>query len=127
MTLIIFVLLGLDLPPPTVTTGTSGTPTVGQSYTLSCMVETVEFLFIQPTTEWIQNTENRTKRQSGNTTTLNLTLQPLASSDAGSYICRATIDIPTVDTSVSNIDSIVVHVLSKCSSDCVYGIVIFVL
>ena len=96
------------------TTDTSGTPTVGQPYTLSCMVETVEFLFILPTTEWIQTTAGRT-RLSEITTSLDLTLLQLASSDAGSYICRATIDIPSVDTSVSANSTVVdVTVQSEC-------------
>ena len=81
------------------TTTTRGNLTVGQPFTLSCTVETVDFLFIVPTIEWIQTPDKL--RMSMTTPSLDLVLDPLASSDGGRYLCRASVNIPSVNVSVS--------------------------
>ena len=93
------------------TTTTSGILTVGQSFTLSCTVETVEFLFVVPTIEWIQTPGKL--RKSMTTTSLQLMLESLASSDGGSYLCRASVNITSVSVSISADSTVEVIIQSK--------------
>ena len=105
-------------------TAPDGTPSAGESYTLTCTVEVVERLVVTPDVEWLDPDNNvvatggditvGSPETSGTTTTLTLTFNPLLTSHGGEYTCRANITIEKISIiDLSNTDSIDVIVQSK--------------
>ena len=95
------ILPPITTPPPPVTVTvtvspitSSGTATAGESYRLECTV-TVTGSNDQPIITWLMGpVNNQIMISSGVVTTgstSTLTFNPLAASDAGTYICRATL------------------------------------
>ena len=59
----------------------------------------VPFLTVVPTLQWV--TPSNSAVASGSGSSLTYTLDPVRTSDAGLYVCWATVDIPSVGVSVS--------------------------
>ena len=76
----------------------------GQSYSLTCTVQVVQYLAVTPDTTWLApdgsslgNVNGITVGEAvknGNITTLRFTVDRLAESHTGNYTCRACISIP---------------------------------
>ena len=99
------------LPSPEVSITHIGSPTAGQFYTLSCSVEVVPHLVVEPSIVWT--------RQDGVpviTSHPQLRNYPLKTSDGSKYTCTASVDIPNV-VSVSGTDSTDLVVASKCECE----------
>ena len=81
----------LIVPTISVEISTSGTPIVGESYTLMCSVTGVESLNATINFEW--------RKSDGSLVSSNavLTFSPLFSSDGGHYICNATVNSPYLE------------------------------
>ena len=105
-------------------TAPGGTPSAGESYTLTCTVEVVERLVVTPDVEWLDPDNNvittggditvGSPQPSGTTTTLILTFNPLLTSYGGEYTCRANITIDEISIiDLSNTSSTDVIVQSK--------------
>ena len=92
--------LTLVIPSPQVTTTMDSTVTAGGQQALECTVSVVPFLTIAPTLQWVA--PSNSKVASGSGPSLTHTLDPVRTSDAGQYTCRATVDISSVGVSVSS-------------------------
>ena len=90
------------LPPPTVLITTTGTMSPGSSLTLTCEVEVVEGLVVEPVIVWSKSavSESTSELISFNNisvepmqtdNTLTLQFNPINTSDAGVYTCTATV------------------------------------
>ena len=87
------------LPSPQVTTTMNSTVTAGGQQALECNLSVVPFLSVAPTVQLVA--PNNSEVASGSVPSLTHTLNPVRTSDAGQYTCRATVDIPSVGVSVS--------------------------
>ena len=82
------------LPPPDVTTTSDGDMSLGSSLVLTCEVDTIDRLVLQPSIMWtkqassLNSTIENTKRMNS---TLTLTISFVKTSDAGQYTCIANI------------------------------------
>ena len=76
------------------------TVSAGGEQSLECTVSVVSNLAVLPTLEWLDPMSEIVATTDG--THLNTTLNPVKTSDAGQYICRATITIESVGVSVEN-------------------------
>ena len=96
----------------------------GQFLSLTCRVDVVEYLTVDPQVEWRQpdgsavtNTGNPSMNSRvnviGRVSTLNVFFSPLLTSHAGEYQCRASIHIPSVPQIFVNNTDIEVYVQSK--------------
>ena len=96
----------------------------GQFLSLTCRVDVVEYLTVNPQVEWRQpdgsvvtNTGNHSIRDSvevmGRVSTLNVSFSPLLTSYAGEYQCRASITIPRLNQTYTNTNNTIVIVQSK--------------
>ena len=96
----------------------------GQFLSLTCRVDVVEYLTVDPQVEWRQpdgsvvtNTGNPSIRDSvevmGRISILNESFSPLLTSHAGEYQCRAFIAIPVLNQTYTNTNSTIVIVQSK--------------
>ena len=95
--------LSTALPAPVVTISpASGSPTVGQTYSLTCSVQVVPHLVVEPSIEWTRQDGTVVNTSSGYS--LQLNFNPLQTSDSNHYTCRASITI-TGDISVSGENS----------------------
>ena len=85
-----------------ITIMTSGVPFSGETYNLTCTVESN----VPPTVQWMYSSSDTavnngsnitvgTQRTTGSTTTLTLSFNPLHTSHGGQYICQSTTDIPS--------------------------------
>ena len=84
-----------------VTITSSGVPTSGGTYNLTCTVEAN----VPPTVQWLYSSNGTavtnesditvgTERTTGSTTTLTLSFNPLHTSHGGQYTCQSTTDTP---------------------------------
>ena len=80
------------LPVPTLNFSFSGYSIAGQWYSLSCSASVVDGLVVRPNLMIVF--PNSTDLLKENTSLLDYSFSPLRTSDAGQYICRATINIP---------------------------------
>ena len=81
------------LPPPNVTTTSDGDMSLGSSLILSCEVDPIERLVLQPSIMWtkqasLNSTSENTRRINDS---LTLTISSVKTSDAGQYTCIANI------------------------------------
>ena len=108
-----YTTLSTALPPPVVTLSpTSGVPTAGQTYSLTCSVETVPHLVVEPNIEWTKlNGRSMVSMSSGYS--LPLQFDPLMASHGNLYTCRASIDITDINVSLSGEKSIELIVTCK--------------
>ena len=117
-------------PPPTVTISGDGDPVAGNLYTLTCTV--TENLKADAVVMWLDSTRDPINLEdtlagdvlrNGNTSTLQLTFNPLRTSHGQKYICTARIhflEITSIPDTSSN-TSFPVTVLSKCVALHFYG------
>ena len=106
------ITLSTALPPPVVFITHSGSPTAGQFYTLSCSVEVVPNLVVEPSIVWTRQGDVPIN----NNYHPRLKILPLRTSDGSYYTCTASVDIPNV-VSVSGADSTDLVVASKCECE----------
>ena len=104
-------LLCIALPPPTVNVITDGAFTIGEPLNVTCAVGVVDGLIVQPEIDWeklagsesdLANSISVVPSRLGNT--LTLSYDPVKSSDAGRYTCRAAItneSIGVIDTTLT--------------------------
>ena len=96
----------------------------GQFLSLTCRVDVVEYLTVNPQLEWrqldgyiVNNTGNPSIRDSvevmGRVSTFNVSFSPLLTSHAGEYQCRASISIPNVSPKLKSYNITSVFVQSK--------------
>ena len=88
----------------------SGSLTAGQVYSLTCSVQVVDHLVVEPSVEWTRQDGSQVTATSGSSLLLNF--NPLRTSDGNNYTCTATVNVPSVAT-VSGEESRVVVVSSK--------------
>ncbi len=103
----------LELPPPEISVLSDPISEAGQSVSLSCTVTVVENLIVNPHIEWMkvggsiitynQNTSVINTVVSGTVCTLNVSFNPLLTSHAGQYQCRASVNISDVPVVFNNI------------------------
>ena len=84
--------------------------TAGQVYSLTCSVQVVDHLVVEPSVEWTRQDGSQVTATSGFSLMLNF--NPLRTSDGNNYTCTATVNVPSVVT-VSREESRVVVVSSK--------------
>ena len=104
------VFLSIDLPAPEVATVEDSTVTAGDSHTLQCTVTEIPRLAVQPTVELIG--------PGGSLATavglmVTHTVDPVRTSDAGQYTCRASVNISSASVDVSGQSSSTLTVESK--------------
>ena len=75
------------------------TVTAGGQQALECNVSVVPFLTVAPTIQWVA--PNNSEIASGSGPSLTHTLDPVSTSNAGQYMCKATADLPSVNESTS--------------------------
>ena len=98
--IVILYTLSTALPPPVVTISpASGVPTAGQTYSLTCSVETVPHLVVEPNIEWIKLDGSVVSMSSGYSLLLNF--DSLMASHGNLYTCRASVDITDIKLNVS--------------------------
>ena len=96
----------------------------GQFLSLTCRVDVVEYLTVDPQVEWTQtdgsvvtNTGNPSTGDSvkvmGRISTLNVSFSPLLTSHAGEYQCKASITIPGLNQTYTSANRTIVFVQSK--------------
>ena len=88
----------------------SGPLTAGQTYSLTCSVQVVDHLVVEPSVEWTRQDSSQVTATSGSSLMLNF--NPLRTSDGNNYTCTATVNVSGVVT-VSGEESRVVVVSSK--------------
>ena len=76
------------------------TITAGDEQSLECTVSVVPNLTVLPTLEWLHSNSGMVASTAG--THLNTTLNPVKTSDAGQYICKATVVIESIGVRVEN-------------------------
>ena len=94
------------IPDPIVNIVVDGTNIPGQALSLTCVVGVVDRLVVQPVITWEKyshesvsaNTISVKPSRDGNNSTLSFS--SLHASDAGLYICRATVTIDIIDVSM---------------------------
>ena len=79
----------------------------------------VPFLTVASTLQWVGPGDSEVVSGSG--PSLTHTLDPVRTSDAGQYTCRATVDIPSVGVSVSGQSSTTLTVQSEYPGLRVFG------
>ena len=80
----------------------SGSPTAGQTFSLTCSVQVVPHLVVEPSIEWTRQDGTVVNASSGSS--LQLNFNPVMTSDSSHYTCRASVNIAGV-VSVSSQDS----------------------
>ncbi len=112
----------LELSSPEISVLSAPISEAGQSVSLSCIVTVVENLIVNPHIEWMKvgsstfNDQNSTEMNtvvSGTVSTLNVSFDPLLTSHAGQYQCRASINISDVVPVVFNNITTSLYVASK--------------
>ena len=84
--------LSTALPAPVVSISpASGSPTAGQTYSLTCSVQVVAHLVVEPSIEWTRQDGTVVNASLGYS--LQLNFNPLQTSDSGYYTCRASVTI----------------------------------
>ena len=83
------------LPAPVVSISpASGSPTAGQSYSLTCSVQVVAHLVVEPSIEWTRYDGTVVNVSSGYS--LQLNFNPLMPSDITNYTCQASVSVTNV-------------------------------
>ncbi len=110
------------MPPPVISVVSAPISEAGQSVSLTCTVTVIENVIVNPHIELIkvggstitnsQNTSVINTEVSGSVSTLNVSFDPLLTSHAGQYQCRASIDISDV-LSVSSNTTTSLYIASK--------------
>ena len=110
----------IALPPLAVMVDYNGTMSIGSFLTLSCEVEVVEGLIVQPDIVW---TKRAVSDGDGNSiisvgavrtdNTLTLTFTELNTSDAGDYTCTAAINVIIINLSVTNSSKLDIRIQSE--------------
>ena len=100
----------------------NGTMSIGSFFILSCQVQVVEGLIVQPDIVW---TKKAVSDDGGNSTisvgavqtdnTLTLTFNKLNTSDAGEYTCTAAANVSVINLIVTNSSKLDVRTQSKLS------------
>ena len=104
------VFLSIDLPAPEVASVEDFTVTAGDSHTLQCTVTEIPHLAVQPTVELIGPGGSLATAVSLMVTH---TVNPVRTSDAGQYTCRASVNIPSASVDISGQSSSTLTVQSK--------------
>ena len=110
----------IALSPPAVMVDYNGTMSIESYLTLSCVVQVVEGLIVQPDIAW---TKRAVSNDGGNSTisvgaartdnTLTLTFNGLNTSDAGDYTCTAAVNVNVINLSVTNATKLDVRLQSE--------------
>ena len=79
----------------------SSVPTAGQPYSLTCSVEVVPHLVVEPSIVWTRQNDGPLEVNTGSGTSLQLNFNPLKASDGDNYTCISSFDIPDVSDSVT--------------------------
>eukprot|EP00731_Ephydatia_muelleri_P018726 Em0011g766a len=106
------------LPPPVVTTSSYGSTIAGSVYSLVCMVKVVDGLVVVPDVVWLKDrgvlvngtNTTLTRTVSGGNSTLNLTFNPLLTSQGGEYTCVANISVQQLSLNITNSSAVTVSV-----------------
>ena len=106
-----YLSLPTDLPAPEVAGVEDSTFTAGDSHTLQCTVTEIPHLAVQPTVELIGPGGSLVATAVG--LLVAHTVDPVKTSDAGQYTCRASVVIPSVSVDVSGQSSSTLTVQSK--------------
>ena len=80
------------------TTGVDSIVNVGSQHTLLCSMSMIPNLVVQPTIEWLE--PGGSVLSSVNSSSLNITLNPVKTSDAGQYTCQALVAVESVGVNV---------------------------
>ena len=92
--------LSTALPAPVVSISpASGSPTAGQTYSLTCSVQVVAHLVVEPSIEWTRQDGTVLNASSGYS--LQLNFNPLMTSNSSLYTCQASVEVMGVVESVS--------------------------
>ena len=84
--------LSTALPAPVVSISpASGSATAGQTYSLTCSVQVVAHLVVEPSIEWTRQDGTVLNASSGYS--LQLNFNPLMTSNSSLYTCQASVDI----------------------------------
>ena len=87
--------LSTALPAPVVSISpASGSPTAGQTYSLTCSVQVVAHLVVEPSIEWTRQDGTVLNASSGHS--LQLNFNPLMPSNITNYTCLASVEITGV-------------------------------
>ena len=89
----------------------SGVPTAGQPYSLTCSVETVPGLVVNSSIQWTSQDGSLLNTSSGSS--LELSFNPLRTSNGSMYTCHASVHITDIDVFVSGEKSREIAVMSK--------------
>ena len=103
----------LVFPTPTVDIVTSGNEVVGDTFMLTCTVEVVDRLIVEPYIMWTKELNDSCLLSDDKSTTisaasvrndnvLSLNFTSLNTSDAARYTCTATLDITLINVAVTN-------------------------
>ena len=76
-------------------------PTAGQTYSLTCSVQVVQHLLVEPSIEWTRQDGTVLNTSSGYS--LQLNFNPLRISDSSHYTCRANITVTGAGSVSGNI------------------------
>ena len=92
--------------PPNVTIVANGTQSVGQSYSMICIVSVLDLLIPSTVIQWSKTPPNDTlpSLSNGQTTSMHY-IESLNTSDAGQYTCTAIISLTDIEIEEQNIDS----------------------
>ena len=110
--LIVFSSPCTDLPAPEVATVEDSTVTAGDSHTLQCTVTEIPHLAVQPTVELIGPASSNMVATVVGLMVTHI-VDPVRTSDAGQYRCRASVDIPSASVDISAHSSSTLTVQSK--------------
>ena len=102
-------------------------PFAGQRHTLNCFASTEDYVVVVPVLNWVSIdgisgiTEGQQIEPSNTTARRSLTFNPVRSSHAGQYTCRAQIIIPQADINLTSNAQQTVSVQSKPENEsCFY-------
>ena len=112
MCLVISLCLPSALPDPEVTTVADSTVTAGGIHTVQCTVTDTPFLAVQPTVE-LTGPGDSALAATDTSFMVTHTLDPVMTSHAGQYTCRASVMIASVGVDVSAQSSYTLTVQSK--------------
>ena len=84
-------------------TGIDCTVIAGSEHTLVCSTSEISNLVVQPTIKWVDPKGNIIASEGG--TSLNITLNPVNTSDAGQYLCEVEVSVESVGVDVKSTNS----------------------
>ena len=89
----------------------NSTVSTGDKYVLKCSVSTVPSIIVQPTLEWFEPGGRLLINGSG--TYLSASLNQVMTSNAGQYVCQATISITSIGVYLESMNSTTLTVQSE--------------